>query len=276
MVQEAYLRAWKGIGKFRGDAQFSTWMYRITANAARDPRRKRRRHRTEPLDASSSRPTTAPEAQPEAHGRVGRARSSVAAALDELPPKLRARRGAEGRLRAAPRGDRRGARHLGHGGEGAPAPGPRASCGTCCTRRRSRPVRCDEVADAAAQPGRRRWTTSSSRSHATSSRTCAARPSSPATAGCSAALAAAADPLRRADAGAARDDPGRLDRGGRAPGVPLDAHGAAHGLRRRDRGRAVAGRAPPPPSSSPAPAGAPLRPRQLTSPSPAAGPRGVA
>ena len=34
VVQEAYLRAWKGIGKFRGDAAFSTWLYRITANAA--------------------------------------------------------------------------------------------------------------------------------------------------------------------------------------------------------------------------------------------------
>ena len=34
VVQEAYLRAWKGIDRFRGDAQFSTWMYRITANTA--------------------------------------------------------------------------------------------------------------------------------------------------------------------------------------------------------------------------------------------------
>jgi RNA polymerase sigma-70 factor (ECF subfamily) len=34
VVQEAYLRAWKGIGRFRGDSQFTTWLYRITANAA--------------------------------------------------------------------------------------------------------------------------------------------------------------------------------------------------------------------------------------------------
>ena len=34
VVQDAYLRAWRGIGKFRGEAAFSTWMYRITANAA--------------------------------------------------------------------------------------------------------------------------------------------------------------------------------------------------------------------------------------------------
>ena len=34
VVQEAYLRAWKGLDRFRGDAQFTTWMYRITANTA--------------------------------------------------------------------------------------------------------------------------------------------------------------------------------------------------------------------------------------------------
>mgnify|MGYP002075145279 CR=1 FL=1 len=34
VVQEAYLRAYRGLRRFRGDAQFSTWMYRITANCA--------------------------------------------------------------------------------------------------------------------------------------------------------------------------------------------------------------------------------------------------
>src|SRR3954453_8229412 len=47
VVQESYLRAWKGIGKFRGEAAFSTWMYRITANAAASNVQRRRRHRTE-------------------------------------------------------------------------------------------------------------------------------------------------------------------------------------------------------------------------------------
>ena len=49
VVQEAYLRAWKGLGKFRGDAQFSTWLYRITANAASTHVHKRRRQRAEPF-----------------------------------------------------------------------------------------------------------------------------------------------------------------------------------------------------------------------------------
>src|SRR3972149_3203382 len=34
VVQEAYLRGWKGIRRFRGDAAFTTWVYRITANAS--------------------------------------------------------------------------------------------------------------------------------------------------------------------------------------------------------------------------------------------------
>ena len=47
VAQDAYLRAWRGIGRFRGEAQFSTWMYRITANAASTHTRRRRRQRTE-------------------------------------------------------------------------------------------------------------------------------------------------------------------------------------------------------------------------------------
>jgi RNA polymerase sigma-70 factor (ECF subfamily) len=41
-VQEALVRAWLALPKFRGDARFSTWLYRITVNAAHDARAKRR------------------------------------------------------------------------------------------------------------------------------------------------------------------------------------------------------------------------------------------
>ncbi|NDH96864.1 MAG: sigma-70 family RNA polymerase sigma factor [Actinobacteria bacterium] len=34
VVQDAYLRAYRSIGRFRGDARFSTWLYRIPTNSA--------------------------------------------------------------------------------------------------------------------------------------------------------------------------------------------------------------------------------------------------
>jgi RNA polymerase sigma-70 factor (ECF subfamily) len=39
LVQEVFLRAWKGLSKFRQTAQFSTWLYRITWNVACDERK---------------------------------------------------------------------------------------------------------------------------------------------------------------------------------------------------------------------------------------------
>jgi RNA polymerase sigma factor (sigma-70 family) len=38
LVQEVFLKAWKGLPKFRADCQFSTWLYRITYNVAADYR----------------------------------------------------------------------------------------------------------------------------------------------------------------------------------------------------------------------------------------------
>lgn len=39
LVQDVFLRAWKGLGKFRQSAQFSTWLYRIAFNVASDRRK---------------------------------------------------------------------------------------------------------------------------------------------------------------------------------------------------------------------------------------------
>lgn len=38
LVQEVFLRAWKGLPKFRQAAKFSTWLYRIAWNVASDQR----------------------------------------------------------------------------------------------------------------------------------------------------------------------------------------------------------------------------------------------
>src|SRR5882762_785140 len=59
VVQDAYLRAYKGLRRFRGDAQFSTWMYRITANCASSLLSKRARDGHDDLV-----PSTTPSSEP--------------------------------------------------------------------------------------------------------------------------------------------------------------------------------------------------------------------
>ncbi len=36
IAQQAFIKAWRNLGSFRGDCTFSTWIYRITVNTARD------------------------------------------------------------------------------------------------------------------------------------------------------------------------------------------------------------------------------------------------
>jgi len=40
--QEAFIRVWEAAGRFRGDARFSTWFYRILVNACLDHKRRGR------------------------------------------------------------------------------------------------------------------------------------------------------------------------------------------------------------------------------------------
>jgi len=46
LVQDVFLRAWKGLPKFRQTAQFSTWLYRIAWNVASDHRQAAAQSRT--------------------------------------------------------------------------------------------------------------------------------------------------------------------------------------------------------------------------------------
>ena len=44
-AQEAFVAAWRALPNFRGDAKFSTWLYRLTTNAAIDVMRREKRHK---------------------------------------------------------------------------------------------------------------------------------------------------------------------------------------------------------------------------------------
>jgi RNA polymerase sigma-70 factor (ECF subfamily) len=90
VVQEAYLRAYRGLKRFRGDAQFSTWMYRITANCASTLLARRTRHRHEELTDDAVVADSRPEIDPESMAEAQLLRDRVSDALHDLPPGLRA------------------------------------------------------------------------------------------------------------------------------------------------------------------------------------------
>lgn len=90
-AQEAFLSAWQGLRSFRGDASFSTWLYRLTANACVDIlRRERRRASVLSLDHAEPKlsiPDTAPSPQEEME-RI-ELREQIEAGLASLSPGYR-------------------------------------------------------------------------------------------------------------------------------------------------------------------------------------------
>ena len=85
-AQEAFLSAWRGLPSFRGEAGFSTWLYRLTSNAAIDQLRRNRRQREEAsLDAGEmDTPDQSPGPQEAAEGsELQRAVADGLASLSE-------------------------------------------------------------------------------------------------------------------------------------------------------------------------------------------------
>jgi RNA polymerase sigma-70 factor, ECF subfamily len=89
VVQDAYLRAYRGLHRFRGDARFTTWMYRITANCASTQLNKRARARHDELEDEGPYVDVRGDYDPELRAAAGFERDRVAGALEELPPRLR-------------------------------------------------------------------------------------------------------------------------------------------------------------------------------------------
>ena len=79
VTQEAFIHAYRSLGRFRGGSKFSTWLFRITRNCAVDAIRRRERQRRRDQAA-------APE--PEAGGDPT-LRASIDQAIEGLPAELR-------------------------------------------------------------------------------------------------------------------------------------------------------------------------------------------
>jgi RNA polymerase sigma-70 factor (ECF subfamily) len=84
-AQEAFLRAYRAIGSFRGDSAFSTWLYRIAVNTCLNFRAARK-------PAADELPDALADPRPGAQAKVERDERSqrVREAVSRLPEKQRA------------------------------------------------------------------------------------------------------------------------------------------------------------------------------------------
>ena len=83
-LQEALIDAWRRIGRFRTDASFGTWMYRVVTNRCLSLLRRRR---PIPVDRFDDR-TPAPDS-PERAAELDAGLAELGRAVRELPDELR-------------------------------------------------------------------------------------------------------------------------------------------------------------------------------------------
>ena len=87
VTQDAFLAAWRGLPAFRGDSRFSSWLYRLTTNAAIDFLRREKHHLGNlPLEEAPERPD--PQ-QPELLAEQREQQEALQRALDQLSPEHR-------------------------------------------------------------------------------------------------------------------------------------------------------------------------------------------
>ena len=84
-AQQAFVRAWRSLGGFRGDCSVRSWLVRIVLNVAKSMRSSGR-----PLDPLEGKESLAdPRADSEEAVRLGQLRQQVRRAVDGLPPRQR-------------------------------------------------------------------------------------------------------------------------------------------------------------------------------------------
>lgn len=97
IAQEAFLRVYNAIGSFRGDASFTTWLFRITTNVFLDDRKRARAHPHSSLDeyldleeSSVARQIEDPSPSPEALTEEKERAQILQKAIGSLPEYQRA------------------------------------------------------------------------------------------------------------------------------------------------------------------------------------------
>jgi RNA polymerase sigma-70 factor (ECF subfamily) len=87
LCQEAFLKAYKALPGFKGEARFSSWLYQIALNLCRDRMRRRKGRTFVSLDEQGSEHTQRPSPEPNALEMVEAADLSrtVSAAVAALP-----------------------------------------------------------------------------------------------------------------------------------------------------------------------------------------------
>lgn len=89
VTQDAFIRAWRAMPKFRGDAKFSTWLHRITVNTAWTHRTKRNKVRLDPIDSLPADPV-ATSIDPARAGESAALGPNINEALQSLSSSVRA------------------------------------------------------------------------------------------------------------------------------------------------------------------------------------------
>ena len=95
VTQEAFIKAYRALDKFRGDSAFYTWLYRIAANAAKNHlvargRRPRSDATIEDAEGFDEAGMLAESSSPEALAMGDELAAVLQRALDDLPDELRA------------------------------------------------------------------------------------------------------------------------------------------------------------------------------------------
>lgn len=85
VTQQVFLKLMTSIGQFRGDSEFSTWLYRLVVNACMDAGRRRK---SDGVSSAHLEMFAGPESQERDYAREQMAKS-VRAAIAALPPKFR-------------------------------------------------------------------------------------------------------------------------------------------------------------------------------------------